>query len=179
MNDGLIPGRYAKALYKVACANGDAEMIYDQLKRLNLSYATVEELTKVVRNPYIPARKRSDVLIAATGAKMGSSLHDFINLVIENNRTDYLHNIALAYLKLYRQEHNIAKVEIETASRLPQEKIDSIIEVVKKELGDVTLEISHEVNENLIGGFCVRVDSILLDASVRNELQKLRLKLLS
>ena len=58
MNDGLIPGRYAKALYKVACANGDAEMIYDQLKRLNLSYATVEELTKVVRNPSLRASGR-------------------------------------------------------------------------------------------------------------------------
>ena len=35
MNDGLIPKRYAKALYKLALENGDSQEIYEQLKPLS------------------------------------------------------------------------------------------------------------------------------------------------
>ncbi|MBO8476635.1 MAG: F0F1 ATP synthase subunit delta, partial [Bacteroidetes bacterium] len=35
------------------------------------------------------------------------------------------------------------------------------------------------VNPSLIGGFTIKVDSLLLDASISNELRNLRLKLLS
>lgn len=179
MNDGLIPGRYAKALYKVACENGDAQEIYEQLKRLNFSYSTIEDMKKVALNPYISADQRAEMLLAVTGATKGGSLDKFIYLIIQNNRTPLLRKIALAYVKLYRQQHNIAKVEIETASPLSKEELDRIVGVVKKKLSDVELEISHEINQSLIGGFKVRVDSILLDASIKNELQNLRLKLLS
>ncbi|MBP5497903.1 MAG: ATP synthase F1 subunit delta, partial [Muribaculaceae bacterium] len=123
--------------------------------------------------------QRAEMLLAVTGATKGGSLDKFIYLIIQNNRTPLLRKIALAYVKLYRQQHNIAKVEIETASPLSKEELDRIVGVVKKKLSDVELEISHEINQSLIGGFKVRVDSILLDASIKNELQNLRLKLLS
>ena len=34
MSDGLIPRRYAKALYKYAVENGDSQEIYELLKNL-------------------------------------------------------------------------------------------------------------------------------------------------
>ena len=45
--------------------------------------------------------------------------------------------------------------------------------------GSKTLEQSFKVDKDLIGGFTINVDGQVLDASVKNELSKLRLKLLS
>ena len=42
-----------------------------------------------------------------------------------------------------------------------------------------TLEVEHSLDPDLIGGFTVKVGDLLLDASIKNELKKLRLKLLS
>ncbi len=178
MNDGLIPRRYAKALYKIAIENGDAKQIYDQLRELNFRYTAIDELKRLVSNPYIPDEQKGALLLAAAGAKTGSSLDKFILMVIRNNRATMLRKIALAYLQLYREANNIAKVEIAMATQLPSTEVEEIIAIVKERLGDMTLEISQTIDPRLIGGFTVKIDDLLLDASVSNELKRLRLNLL-
>jgi len=179
MNDGLIPSRYAKALYKLANENGDCDETYEQLREFLTRNTAVDELKRVMLNPYISNEEKGRVMVLAAGAKPGSSLDKFIFLIIKNNRADFLRKIALSYVSLYREQHNIAKVEVATATQLPEKEIQDIIDIVRKQLGDATLEISTEIDPELIGGFTVRVGDMLLDASVKNELKKLRLKLLS
>ena len=41
------------------------------------------------------------------------------------------------------------------------------------------LEFVYKIDPTLIGGFVLRVDSMQLDASIQNELKKLRVKLLN
>ena len=180
MNDGLIPSRYAKALYKLAVENGDCDEIYEQLRALSTRYTAIDELKRVMINPYIPAEEKGRVMLLAAGAKPGSSLDKFILLIIRNNRAEFLRKIALSYVDLYREKHNIAKVEITTAAEMPEKEIQAILDIVKNKLGDgVTLEVTTEVDSELIGGFTVTIGDVLLDASVKNELKKLRLNLLS
>lgn len=179
MNDGLIPSRYAKALYKLALENGDCDEIYLQLRELSARYTAIDELKRVMRNPAIPDEDKGRMMLLAAGAKPGSSLDKFILLIIRNNRAEFLRKIALSYVSLYREKHNIAKVEITTATQLPEKEILAIIDIVKKQLGDMTLETETLIDPELIGGFTIRIGDLLLDASVKNELKKLRLKLLS
>ena len=47
MNEGLIPNRYAKALYKYAREHGVAEAIYEEMKRFDDAFKTlVREIKK-------------------------------------------------------------------------------------------------------------------------------------
>ena len=87
--------------------------------------------------------------------------------------------MAHAYLKLYREAFGIASVEIVSAIDLSDTEISGILDVVKRQLGGKTMEQSVKVDPQLIGGFTVSVDGMVLDASIKNELKKLRLKLLS
>lgn len=179
MNDGLIPKRYAKALYKLATENGDLDEIYVQMRELSGRNTAIDELKRVMRNPYVPNEDKGRVMLLAAGAQPGSSLEKFILLIIKNNRAEFLRKIALSYVSLYREKHNIAKVEVTTATALPEAEVQAIIDVVIKQLGDATLEVETQVDPELIGGFTVSVGDMLLDASVKNELKKLRLNLLS
>lgn len=179
MNDGLIPNRYAKALYKLAVENGDSQEIYEQLKPMARGSITdLDEVKRVLLNPYIPEQDKGRVMVEMTGAKPGSSLEEFLLLVIRNNRAQYLRKIALSYVSLYREQHGIAQVDVTTAAQLPQEQIDNIVQLIRDRLGDITLEVNHTVDPRLIGGFTVKVGDTLLDASVKNELNKMRLNLL-
>lgn len=179
MNEGLIPNRYAKALYKYAVENGQQQSVYDEVKRLAASYEALPELKAAVCNPFIAVNEKEKVLLTAAGAKPGSCLDRFLLLVIDKNRVDYLRAISLAYLKQYRHDNGIANVEIVTATEMPDQQINAIVDVVKKQQAGKSLEISKSVDRDLIGGFTVNVDGQVLDASVKNELKKLRLKLLS
>lgn len=179
MNDGLIPNRYAKALYKLSLECGDTAIIYKEMKQLAAAYAAEAGLKKAVNNPFLPTSDKLKLLCAASGAKNDGTSAKFMGLVIKNNRIDFMRAIALAFMKQYRELNGIAKVEIVTATQLGDDEINAIVDVVKDQFGGKTIELTKSVNPDLIGGFTVDVDSRVLDASVKNQLEKLRLKLLS
>ena len=179
MNDGLIPNRYAKALYKLAVERGDDATVYARMKQLDSSYAAEPQLKKAVANPFLDAADKTKLLLSAAGAGNDESTARFVPLVIKNNRVGFMRAIALSYIKLYRERNDIARVEVVTATAVASDVIDHIVDVVKNQLNGKTIELTQRVDPALIGGFTVNVDSMVLDASVKNQLEKLRLKLLS
>ena len=179
MNDGLIPNRYAKALYKLSQERGDTASIYQEMKQLAGAYAAEAGLKKAVNNPFLPTGDKLKLLCAASGAPSDGTSARFMGLVIKNNRIDFMRAIALAFMKQYRELNGIARVEIVTATQLGDDEINAIIDVVRGQFGGKTIELTKRVDADLIGGFTVDVDSRVLDASVKNQLEKLRLKLLS
>ena len=179
MNDGLIPNRYAKALFKLSQERGDTAVVYKEMKQLDVAYAAEAVLKKAVNNPFLPTGDKLKLLCAASGAPQDGTSAKFMELVIKNNRIDFLRPIALAFMKQYRELNGIAKVEVVTATALGDDEIKAIVDVVKEHLGNKTIELTKSVNPDLIGGFTVDVDSRVLDASVKSQLEKLRLKLLS
>ena len=172
MNDGLIPNRYAKALYKYSLEQGDSQGVYGEMKQLNDSFLSAAALKATVNNPFIAVADKEKVLLTAAGAQPGSTLDKFFNMVMGHNRAEFLQSMALAYVKLYREE-------IATAAEMPAEKLKAIEAIVTRQLGGKTLELTTKVDAALIGGFVINVDNLVLDASVKSELEKLRLKLLS
>ena len=177
MNDGLIPNRYAKALFKLSQERGDTSQVYNEMKHLDVAYAAEPGLKKSVNNPFLPVADKLKLLCAASRAKIDSTAAQFMELVIKNNRIDFLRAIALSFMKQYRELNGIAKVEVVTATKLGDDEINAIVDVVKEQLGGKTIELTKSVNPDLIGGFTVDVDSRVLDASVKSQLEKLRLRL--
>lgn len=178
MNEGLIPSRYAKALYKYAQEHHVAAPIYEEMKRLDAAFATHTELSKALSNPALSAADKVRALSSAFGEKPDDYLLRFVQLVIRNRRETFARAIALAYQDIYRRANHIARVTITTAVALDKEVLDRIGDLMKKQT-DKTLEFVYEIDPSIIGGFILRVDSMQLDASVNSELKKLRLKLLN
>ena len=178
MSDGLIPRRYAKALYKFAVKNGDSEAVYNLLKSFSFRYTAIDELKRAMLNPNVPDEEKGADMLRLVGGKPGSSLDQFLLLCMRNNRSEHLQKISLAYVDLYREAHNIAHVVVTIATELPEKEFNAIIDIVKKRMGDMTLEIEKVIDPSLIGGFTVNIDGLVLDASVKRELNDLRLQLL-
>ncbi len=179
MNDGLIPNRYAKALYKHALEVDEAALLYGQMKSIADGFAAADGLKAAINNPFIAVENKEQLLLKIAGAKKDSSLDKFILLVDRHNRISMLHAMSLAYVKLYRKASGISQVDIATACGLPDKQIKAIIATVERYLDGRRLEITTRIDPKLIGGFVVKADSAVLDASVMNELKKMRLKLLS
>ena len=86
MNDGLIPNRYAKALFKFASQEGVQASVYDEMKQLEQSYAANTALKTAVNNPFIAVDEKEKVILTAAGAKAGGAFDRFLLLVIKKNR---------------------------------------------------------------------------------------------
>ena len=180
MNQGLIPSRYAKALYKFVVEKGKADRVYVLMKNLEAAFAAQPRLQEVMNNPYIAVDDKTRLLMTAAEAEKTDSCYvDFLKLLVENKRIDFSRGIALAYLDIYREENNIYLVRLITAADLPQAEIDKLHDLVKRHLNGASMEFSRTVDPELIGGFVININSERLDASISNELKQLRLKLLS
>jgi len=180
MNDGLIPRRYAKALLKFAQEKGAAERVYHLMQALSGSFVREPGLNKAVTNPFVDAAAKTRLLMTASGATSADAVFaDFIKLLIVNNRINAVRGAALAYLDLYRKANNIYLVEITSAAQLADAEMARLKNIIDRHVGGATVEYHTDIDPDLIGGFVVKIDSERLDASIKNELKQLRLKLLS
>lgn len=182
MNQGLIPRRYAKALFLVARERACDVQVYDAMRRLVDAYNANVGLDRAIGNPAIDVADKRN-LVAASACASGPAealLADFVKLLDRNRRLELIREIALAYVDVYRREHKIFSVVITAPQPLEANEVQRIHSLVERHLpASATAEFDHQINPDLIGGFTVSIDNELLDASVASELKQLRLKLLS
>lgn len=182
MDQGLLPRRYAKALYKFALDKNYASRAYVLMENLAAAFDTNPELQQAMANPYLSDKRKTSLLLTACGIdptnKNDAPIVDFFRLLEDKRRVDIVRHIALAYTSLYRRENNIYSVEITSARELDQADRDRITRMVERHLDGATAQYTWHVDPSLIGGFTVTIDSLRLDASIKNELKQLRLNLL-
>lgn len=180
MNEGLIPRRYAKALYKLASEKGKDKLIYELMTNLNSSFSSCPNLQATVSNPFVSDDDKKSLLTTAASASADDTLFaDFLKLLVENKRIAMAGAIARDYADLYRHENHIHKVFVTSASPLDNDVEERLKSLIQRHLNGGTMEYSSAVNSDLLGGFTVNIDNEKLDASIANELKQLRLNLLS
>ncbi|MDE7437736.1 MAG: F0F1 ATP synthase subunit delta [Muribaculaceae bacterium] len=176
---GLIPNRYAKALYKVAVESGNAKSVYEEMKHVVESFQNNSGLEKLLANPYVEIADKEAVLLKSAGENPGEDYRRFVKLILDHKREEFAYLMALAYRDIYRRQNKISQVKITTAVKLPDSEIDKLRKVVEKSFKDTTFEYSYEIDPEIIGGFIIDVDSTRMDASMSGELAQLRQNLLS
>lgn len=178
MDNGLIPHRYAKALYKYALEHGKTEVIYNLMKQVITSFEENPGMQKVLSNPFVKPEDKEKLLLSAAGNETDDAYTRFVKLIVGQKRSDFAYGMMLAYRDIYRKENNISQVNITTAATLPEAQMQKLRDLVKGAFKGSVLEFSESVNPDLIGGFVIDVDSVRMDASVSNELEQLRQTLL-
>lgn len=175
---GLIPMRYARALYKYAAETDSNSDVYKEIKNVVGAFEANPGLEKVLSNPFVSAEDKSKLLLAAAGNKPGDAYTRFVKLILDHKRENFAYLIALAYRDYYRKENKISQVKISTAAKLPDSEMQKLRGVVERAFPDTTFEYETSVDPDLIGGFIIDVDSVRMDASVSGELEQLRQNLL-
>ena len=115
MNTGMIPSRYAKALYEYAGEKSATERVYGEMQRLAGSFAAEPALRRALDNPVLTPEQKSGLVYNAAGGDPSDELKRFVKLVLSHKRMQLLHRMALDYMALYRRAHNISTGELQTA----------------------------------------------------------------
>lgn len=178
MDQGLIPRRYAKALYLLAAEKGRAAEVYAAMQQLAAAFDSEPELQKTIANPHVDAADKEALVGSVTSEN--PLIADMVRLLARNRRLELLRGVALGFVALYRAENHIYRVEITSAAPLQAPELKRIQNLVNNHLpANSTAEFSEAVDPTLIGGFKIAIDNELLDASVAGDFKQLRLKLLS
>jgi len=88
-----------------------------------------------------------------------------------------LKSICSLFNTMYKESRNILSVKGIVAEKMSEAEIESLRSSLSEMLGKET-DLSIDIDPSLIGGIKLRIDNTFLDASIQNQLQSLRSKLL-
>ena len=98
---------------------------------------------------------------------------NLIDVLIANKRTSLLPEVASSYVTLFEQQKGNQIAEVTTAVPLTKELEEKVLEKVKELTGKETA-ITNIVDEDILGGFILRVGDTQYNASIANQLSKLK-----
>jgi F-type H+-transporting ATPase subunit delta len=163
---------YSEALFEAARGQGKIDLIREQLGAFVDALEKHSELSTFFFSPSFSSREKQEgidrVLLGAD-----ESFVNFLKVLIDNHRMPVIFRIRRQYEALWREENRLLPVEITSAIELDEGVVRSIAERVEQQTGR-RVELTTRVDESILGGLVVRVSNMILDASIRNQLERLR-----
>ncbi len=176
---GSIARRYAKALFGLAVDQGAFERFGQELDDLARAYDSSADLRLALENPVIkPSEKQAILRGVLPRVAPSVPVQRFAQLLLTRGRITLLRSIARAYRELSDARAGQVRATITSPSPLGPEDLDRVRRALEKRTGRKVL-IETAVDPNLIGGIVARVGDLVLDGSVRTQLDELRRRLLN
>jgi F-type H+-transporting ATPase subunit delta len=165
--------RYAQSLLQLAVETGVLEAVKADIEMLSSTCAQSKDLVIALNSPVIKSDKKLNVLKAITSGNISVLTDKFITLIVTKGRADKLVEILNAFDLLYFEHKNIVKAQIKSVNGVSAEVKNQIISLVKQNLQkEVVLE--EVFDKELIGGFVLTVGDKQVNASVKEQLDKLK-----
>ena len=169
-----VSKRYAKALFSLGQEDGNFEQYGRELFEFAEFFRENEDFRKVASNPIFALEDRKKILeIVLDGSSFSGLMKNFLNLLLDKNRIEAIEAIAEHYSGLTDAVSGVARAEILTAMPLKNE----VLEGIERSLEGLTSKkIKTEIREDkdLIGGIVVRIGDLVLDGSIRAQLEGLK-----
>ena len=163
---------YARSLFEVAQDGGDIDRIHDELGEFADALGESHDLQIFFFSPYFSSQEKKDGL-AKLVEDADENLVRFLELLAEQHRMPVLFRIRRTFDDLWRKENKRLPVTVTSAVDLDDEMVQGIGKKIEEQTGQ-QIELSSRVDPDVLGGLVLQVGNQVLDASVRNRLEKLR-----
>jgi F-type H+-transporting ATPase subunit delta len=175
MKSTKAAGRYAKALLELALDQQKIEVIESNMQQILTVANEAHDFQVFLSSPLIKVDKKLEV-IKSIFSNFDALSISFLEMVALKRREAMITEIAAAFLGQLKDHRGIVSVTIISAKSLDaQTKAEITAKISASVKG--TLEITENVDESLIGGFIVRMGDHQIDASVSNQLNRLKQEL--
>ncbi|MDA3971499.1 MAG: ATP synthase F1 subunit delta [Desulfobulbaceae bacterium] len=174
MKNALLAKRYAKALFAVGKEENALDEYATSLKEFATMLADNPELDDALSNPMYPLDAREGVMAEVVkAADLSTIMGNFLNLIVQKRRADVLGDIAEMFQILVDEENNTAQGTVVSATELSAEMQAKVQETLEKITGkQVTL--TTQVDESIIGGMIAKVGDLVMDGSIKTQLEELK-----
>jgi F-type H+-transporting ATPase subunit delta len=163
---------YADAFFEVGKEKGKLDSLRDQLGQFADALDGNRDLQVFFFSPYFSSAEKVD------GAKRAISGADpeflnFLELLIEKQRMPEIFRIRRQFEELWKHENRRIDVTVTSAVELDPAVVSKIGEEIQRQTGQ-QVDLASRVDEDILGGVVLQVGNMVLDASIRSRLEKLR-----
>ena len=171
----LISERYGSALYDLASEKKCIDSILNDFEVAEKVLKESSELRQVIRSPLVNSDEKLNILLKIFSQ---SNLHDltttFLKVLSDNKRISNLISIILQFKKINSEKRGDITADITSADELSEDEKNNITNQLKNSLGQ-KLSLNFDVDKDIIGGLIVKVGSKMIDTSIANKINKLKI----
>jgi F-type H+-transporting ATPase subunit delta len=163
---------YARSLFEVAKEHDKLDVVREQLGEIADAIAESHDLQVFFFSPYFSTDEKVEGLRRAL-SDADESVVNFLDLLIEKHRMPALFRIRREFDALWEEENRLLPVQVTSAIELDESTVRQIGDAIGEQTGR-RIELTSEIDPGILGGIVLRVGNSILDASIRNRLEKLR-----
>jgi F-type H+-transporting ATPase subunit delta len=163
---------YATALFDLSLDSRNVDLIQEQLKIVKESFTTNGEFIKLLTHPKVTKDEKRDV-IKSIYSSFDRTLLNFLYVLVENERIQYLEAIYVEFDKLVNEYNKVIVVEAQSAQALTKSQIERLT-------GKLTIKYKHRIEINnvitpaIVGGVRLLINDEIIDNSVKSQLSNLK-----
>ncbi|HEU4462590.1 MAG TPA: ATP synthase F1 subunit delta [Solirubrobacterales bacterium] len=163
---------YAEALFEVGRDKGKLDSLQQQLGEFADAVDRNHELQVYFFSPYLSSEEKVQGLERAiTGAE--PELINFLELLVDKHRMPEIFRIRREFEELWKHENRRIDVTVTSAVELDNSVVEKIGQEVERQTGE-KVDLSSKVDGQILGGIVLQVGNMVLDASIRSRLEKLK-----
>jgi F-type H+-transporting ATPase subunit delta len=163
---------YARSLFEVAQEQDKLDVVRDQIGQIADALDGSRELQTFFFSPYFSTEEKKDGVDRALDGE-DDVVRNFLAVLIENHRMPALFRIRRELDAMWREVNKLLPVEVTSAVELDEAVTRQIGEEIGRQTGR-KVELSTNVDPDVLGGIVLRVGNSILDASIRTRLDRLR-----
>ncbi len=175
MGNLAAASRYSRALLDLCVEQGKVDSVLGDMKFFQEVSEGSKDFDLLIHSPVVRSDKK--ILIFE---KIFDQFEDltmaFIRLLTNKGREGLLPEIALTFDLHVKEHKGIVPVTLTTAQPLDDDTKDLIMNKISN-LIDGRPEVTEKIDEELIGGFVVRMGDTQIDASIESQLYNLKQRL--
>lgn len=164
--------RYAKALLALAQDKKVASQVNDDMSIVLNTVSQSIELQELLNSPVVHPEVMNKTLNALF-PKVSKESSNLFATLISNKRVDLLYHVANKYVALYAEANGDQTAVVTTAVALEGDLKVKVLDKLKSLTGK-NVTVKNIIDESIIGGFILRVGDLQYNASVANQLNKLK-----
>ncbi len=167
--------RYALALIGVAEEVKALDAVNKDLSSIEVMHRESAEFMSFLKSPVVNKEKKKSVFIELFQGKVNDVTFKFILLLTAKDKEGILPEIIQQFYRLRDERLGILNVAVRTAVKFSdaQEKslVNNLEQSTKKKI-----RLKYVIDKSIKGGFTVQHEDTVWDASVRHQLELLRLR---
>ena len=162
---------YAEAVFSRAQETDDLEHWSEILGFLSTVVRT-PEISGLIEHPKLTREQVRDLMLEIGGDHLSDEGRNLVKVLAGNDRLQVMPEIAALYEQLMHERQGRIQVQVASAYALNKSQEKVLADALKGRLGR-DIEISAVKDPALIGGIVIRAGDLVIDGSVRGQLNKL------
>lgn len=163
---------YADALFRAAKEDDRLDVVREQLREFTEALDDSPEMRLFLFSPYFSSQEKVEGLHKALGGA-DEHVQNFLELLLEKHRMPVIFRIRRVYEEMWAKENKRLEVTVTSAVELDPQVAEKIGDEIEKQTGQA-VELESRVDDKILGGLVLQVGNMVMDASLRNRLEKLR-----